>query len=108
MQQPDPHTNIPGDLAPHIPTDVYQRAQATGQPVVIVVHDTNPTGFPWRRILFPFAIAGAVVAGGWGLAAALCWLMDTAAHTATAIAGAVAGPLGVGGITLKLFHPKNK
>lgn len=108
MQQPDPHTNIPGDLAPHIPADVYQRAQATGQPVVIVVNNTEPTGFPWRRVLIPFAIAGAVVAGGWGLAAALCWLMDVAAHTATAIAGAVAGPIGVGGITLKLFQSKNK
>ncbi|AEM80597.1 hypothetical protein [Streptomyces violaceusniger] len=98
----------PGQMAPHIPADVYQRAQATGQPVVIVVNDTTPTGFPWQRVLIPFAIAGAVVAGGWGLAAALCWLMDVAAHTATVIAGATAGPLGVGGITLKLFQPKNK
>ncbi|WP_432045962.1 hypothetical protein [Streptomyces asiaticus] len=98
----------PGQMAPHIPADVFQRAQATGQPVVIVVNDTDPTGFPWRRVLIPFAIAGAVVAGGWGLAAALCWLMDVAAHTATVIAGATAGPLGVGGITLKLFQPKNK
>ncbi|GAA1710349.1 hypothetical protein [Streptomyces yatensis] len=106
MQQPDPHHTIPGDLAPHIPADVYQRAQATGQPVVIVVNGTDPSGFPWRRVLIPFAIAGAVVAGGWGLAAALCWLMDVAAHTATAIAGAVAGPLGVGGITLKLVQSK--
>ena len=107
------HHQPPGNIAPHIPADVYQtdayrRAQATGQPVVIVVNPTEPNGFPWRRVLIPFAIAGAVVAGGWGLAAALCWLMDVAAHTATAIAGAVAGPLGVGGITLKLFHPKNK
>ncbi|MGR3936883.1 hypothetical protein [Streptomyces sp. BRA346] len=101
------HHEPPGNLAPHIPADAYQRAQATGQPVVIVVNN-EPTGFPWRRILIPFAIAGAVVAGGWGLAAALCWLMDVAAHTATAIAGAVAGPIGVGGVTLKLFSSKNK
>ncbi|QKV94006.1 hypothetical protein HUT19_21450 [Streptomyces sp. NA02950] len=101
------HHEPPGNLAPHIPADAYQRAQATGQPVVIVVNN-EPTGFPWRRVLIPFAIAGAVVAGGWGLAAALCWLMDVAAHTATAIAGAVAGPVGVGGITLKLFGSKNK
>ncbi|MEU5274188.1 hypothetical protein AB0G77_38065 [Streptomyces hygroscopicus] len=106
MQPPDPPHTIPGHIAPHIPADVYQRAQATGQPVVIVVNGTDPTGFPWRRVLIPFAIAGAVVAGGWGLAAALCWLMDVAAHTATAIAGAVAGPLGVGGITLKLVQSK--
>ncbi|AGP56727.1 hypothetical protein [Streptomyces rapamycinicus] len=98
----------PGQMAPHIPADVFQRAQATGQPVVIVVNDTTPPGFPWQRVLIPFAIAGAVVAGGWGLAAALCWLLDVATHTATAIAGATAGPLGVGGITLKLFQPKNK
>ncbi|AGP57367.1 hypothetical protein [Streptomyces rapamycinicus] len=106
MQPPDPHHTIPGHIAPHIPADVYQRAQASGQPVVIVVNDTNPTGFPWQRVLIPFAIAGAVVAGGWGLAAALCWLMDVATHTATAIAGATAGPLGVGGITLKLAQSK--
>ncbi|MDQ1047392.1 hypothetical protein [Streptomyces sp. V4I2] len=94
----------PGHIAPHIPADAYQRAQATGQPVVFVVNDT-PAGFPWRRVLIPFAIAGAVVAGGWGLVAALCWLLDVAAHTATVIGGA-AGPIGVGGITLKLARAK--
>ncbi|GGW45176.1 hypothetical protein CP966_20160 [Streptomyces galilaeus] len=102
MHHREPH----GNLAPHIPADAYRRAQATGQPVVIVVHDTTTAGIPWRRLLVPFAIAGATVAGGWGLVAALCFLLDAAAHTATVIAGA-AGPIGVGGITLKLARAKN-
>ncbi|SEQ73753.1 hypothetical protein SAMN04487983_1007230 [Streptomyces sp. yr375] len=102
MNQPDP----PGRIAPHIPADVYHRAQATGQPVVIVTNDTTANGFSWQRLLYPFAIAGAAVLGGWGLVAALCYLLDFAAHTATVIAGA-AGPIGVGGITLKLARTKN-
>jgi hypothetical protein len=100
------HREPPGHLAPHIPADTYRRAEATGAPVVIVMQTTNDNAIPWRRILIPFAIAGAVVVGGWGLAAALCFLLDAAAHTATVIAGA-AGPLGVGGITLKLARSKN-
>ncbi|MFE0539105.1 hypothetical protein ACFW20_34315 [Streptomyces nigra] len=95
----------PGQMAPHVPADIYQRAQATGQPVVFVVHDTTPAGFPWQRLLIPFAIAGAAALGTWGVVAALCWLMDVAAHTATVIAGA-AGPIGAGGITLKVFSKK--
>ncbi|WP_314410047.1 hypothetical protein [Streptomyces sp. DSM 40484] len=95
----------PGQMAPHIPTDLYQRAQATGQPVVFVVPQ-SPSGIPWRSIVVPFAIAGAVVAGGWGLVAAICFLLDAAAHTFTVIAGA-AGPLGIGGITLRLARSKN-
>ncbi|MER6556216.1 hypothetical protein ABT300_00370 [Streptomyces sp. NPDC001027] len=101
MHHREPH----GNIAPHIPADVYHRAQATGQPVVIVVNDRPPAGVEWRRLLLPFAIAGATVAGGWGLVAALCYLLDFAAHTATVIAGA-AGPIGVGGITLKLARSK--
>ncbi len=100
------HRTTPGHMAPHIPADDWNRAQATGQPVVIVVDDTTSTGTPWRRLLIPFAIAGAAVAGGWGLVAALCFLLDAAAHTATVIAGA-AGPIGIGGITLKLARAKN-
>lgn len=99
------HRTEPGNIAPHIPADAYRRAQATGQPVVIVVHDTRPAGMLWQRVLVPFAIAGAVVAGGWGLVACLCLLLDAAAHTATVIAGA-AGPIGIGGITLKLARNK--
>ncbi|MFF4347865.1 hypothetical protein [Streptomyces sp. NPDC001530] len=101
MHQTDP----PGILAPHIPADAYRRAEATGAPVVIVVNGTTPTGIPWRRVLVPFAIAGAAALGGWGLVAALCALLDAAAHTATVIAGA-AGPVGVGGITLKVARAK--
>ncbi|MGW5767538.1 hypothetical protein ACWEVY_00135 [Streptomyces longwoodensis] len=99
------HHTPQGNIAPHIPAADWQRAQATGQPVVVVVHDT-PTGVPWQRLLIPFAVAGATVAGGWGLVAALCFLLDTAAHTATVIAGA-AGPIGIGGITLKLARGKH-
>ncbi|MFI1367763.1 hypothetical protein [Streptomyces griseochromogenes] len=69
------------------------------------INDPGGTDFPWRRFLYPFAIAGAVVVGGWGLVAALVWLLTTVAHTATVIASA-AGPIGVGGITLKLFSSK--
>ncbi|MCX4698673.1 hypothetical protein [Streptomyces sp. NBC_01373] len=101
MHHREPHQG----MAPHIPADIYQRAQDTGQPVVFVVNDPTPAGFPWRRVVIPFAIAGAAVAGGWGLVAALCWLLDVAAHTATVIGGA-AGPIGVGGITLKLARGK--
>ncbi|MBZ6088941.1 hypothetical protein KVH02_11465 [Streptomyces olivaceus] len=100
------HRTPPGNIAPHIPAAAYRRAQATGQPVVIVVNDTRTAGIPWRRLLIPFAIAGAVVAGGWGLVACLCLLLDAAAHTATVIAGA-AGPIGIGGITLKLARTKH-
>jgi hypothetical protein len=96
----------PGQIAPHVPADDWNRAQATGQPVVIVVPTTTAPGVPWRRLLIPFAIAGAAVVGGWGLVAALCALLDAAAHTATVIAG-VAGPIGIGGITLKLARSNN-
>ncbi|MCX5372938.1 hypothetical protein [Streptomyces sp. NBC_00103] len=96
----------PGQMAPHIPADVFQRAQATGQPVVFVVNDRPPASVEWRRLLLPFAVAGATVAGGWGLVAALCFLMDAAAHTFTVIAGA-AGPIGAGGLTLKLARGKS-
>ncbi|MEU1099937.1 hypothetical protein ABZ408_02985 [Streptomyces tibetensis] len=99
------HRTPPGNIAPHIPADAYRRAEATGQPVVIVVHDPVPGGIPWRRALVPFAIAGAAVAGGWGLVAALCFLLDAAAHTATVIAS-VAGPIGIGGVTLRLARNK--
>ncbi|MFE0676093.1 hypothetical protein [Streptomyces sp. NPDC058867] len=95
----------PGQLAPHVPADDWQRAQATGQPIVIVLPATAPAGIPWRRVLIPFAVAGAVVAGGWGLVACLCLLLDAAAHAVTVVAG-VAGPIGIGGITLRLARSK--
>ncbi|CAM5541348.1 hypothetical protein [Streptomyces abikoensis] len=103
-QPPPPHVTV-GGIAPHIPADTYRRAQATGQPVVIVVPDTPAAGFPWRRVLIPFAVAGAVALGAWGIVAALCWLLDAAAHTATVIAE-TAGPIGAGGLTLKLATRK--
>ncbi|MEV4927889.1 hypothetical protein [Streptomyces roseoverticillatus] len=106
MRQPPPPNVTLGGIAPHIPADLYHRAQATGQPVVIVAPDTPAAGFSWQRILIPFAIAGAVAAGAWGIVAALCYLLDVAAHTATVIAGAV-GPIGAGGITLKLARSKS-
>ncbi|MCW8099788.1 hypothetical protein OHS59_24820 [Streptomyces sp. NBC_00414] len=96
----------PGIIAPHVPADAYRRAEATGAPVVLVVHTTDPTGLPWRRILIPLAIAGAAALGGWGLVVALCALLDAAAHTVTVIAGA-AGPIGFGGITLRLARGKH-
>ncbi|GAA3801016.1 hypothetical protein GCM10022403_039110 [Streptomyces coacervatus] len=99
------HREPPGHLAPHIPADLYRRAEATGQPVVFVIQDNTAAAFPWRRLLLPFAIAGAAALGTWGVVAALCWLMDVASHTATVIAGA-AGPVGAGGITIKLFSKK--
>ncbi|MER7664855.1 hypothetical protein [Streptomyces sp. NPDC096193] len=95
------HNDPPGIIAPHIPADIWNRAQATGQPVVIVAAATTHNAITVRRLLVPFAIAGAAVLGGWGLVTALAFLLDVAAHTATVIAGA-AGPIGVGGITLKL------
>jgi hypothetical protein len=96
----------PGSITPHIPADEYRRAEATGAPVVIVVHTTGRTGRPAREYLFPLAVAGAGVLGVFGLVAAFLALLDFAVHTAIAIGGA-AGPIGVGGITLRLFRGKN-
>ncbi len=100
------HRDPPGIIAPHIPADDWRRAQATGAPLVIVVQTTDHTGIPWRRVLIPFAVAGAAALGTWGLVVALCALFDAAAHAVTVIAGAT-GPIGIGGITLKLARAKN-
>ncbi|MFZ4279661.1 hypothetical protein [Streptomyces rhizosphaericola] len=97
---PDHHP--PGIIAPHIPADAYRRAEATGQPVVVVVQSTDRTGRPLSQYLFPIAAAGAGVIGVFGLVAAFLALLDFAVHTAVTIAGA-AGPISVGGISLKLF-----
>ncbi|MFD4477370.1 hypothetical protein ACFWPU_14835 [Streptomyces sp. NPDC058471] len=102
------HTEPPGILAPHIPADAYRRAEATGAPVVIVVQTTTPRAArPARTYLIPLAIAGAAVLGLFGLVATFLALLDFATQTAIAVGGA-AGPIGVGGITLRLFHPKTK
>ncbi|MER7960526.1 hypothetical protein [Streptomyces ardesiacus] len=102
MPQHDP----PGIIAPHIPADAYRRAETTGAPIVVMVHQTDRTGRPLRHYLFPIAVAGAGVIGIFGLVAAFLALLDFAVHTAVAVGGA-AGPIGVGGITLRLFRSKH-
>ncbi|MBV1941027.1 hypothetical protein KUF83_31355 [Streptomyces sp. BV286] len=99
------HRDPPGIIAPHIPADAYRRAEATGQPVVIVVQSTDRTGRPLRHYLYPLAIAGAGVMGVFGLVAAFLALLDFAAQTAATVGG-VAGTLGIGGISLRLFGSK--
>ena len=99
------HRDPPGIIAPHIPADAYRRAEATGQPVVIVVQTTDRTGRPLSAYLYPLAIAGAGAMGVFGLVAAFLALLDFAAQTATAVGG-VAGSIGIGGISLKLFGSK--
>ncbi|MFF3204895.1 hypothetical protein [Streptomyces sp. NPDC002962] len=99
------HHTPPGSLAPHLPADAYRRAQATGQPVVIVVHTTDHTGRPLGHYLYPLAVAGAAAVGIFATVAALIALLDFAVHTAVTI-GAATGPIGIGGISLKLFGSK--
>ncbi|MGW3312351.1 hypothetical protein ACWDG9_37855 [Streptomyces sp. NPDC001073] len=99
------HRDPPGIIAPHIPADVYRRAEATGQPVVIVVHTADQTGRPLRDYLYPIAVAGAGAIGVFTTIAALLALLDFAVHTAMAIAAAT-GPVSVGGITLHLARSK--
>ncbi|MEV7344789.1 hypothetical protein [Streptomyces sp. NPDC093544] len=101
------HRDPPGIIAPHIPADDWRRAEATGRPVVIVVQTTDQTGRPLHQYLFPIAVAGAGVVGVFATVAAFLALLDFAVHTATAIAAA-AGPLSVGGISLKLFGSKHR
>ncbi|MFI1925751.1 hypothetical protein [Streptomyces sp. NPDC020377] len=101
MTRSDP----PGNLAPHIPADAYRQAQATGQPVVIVVHTTDSHGRPLSHYLYPLAVATAGAVGVFATVAALLALLDFAVHTAVQIAAAT-GPISVGGISLKLFGSK--
>ena len=100
------HRDPPGIIAPHIPADAWRRAEATGQPVVIVVHPTGQTGARARATCSRSPSPAPPPVGGWGLVAALCALLDAAAHTATVIAQ-TAGPIGIGGITLRLARPKH-
>ncbi|MFJ4619756.1 hypothetical protein [Streptomyces sp. NPDC088812] len=95
----------PPSIAPHIPADAYHRAQATGQPVVIVVHTTDHTHRPLAHYLYPLAIAGASAIGVFATVAALLALLDFAVHTAVQIAAAT-GPISVCGLTFKLFGSK--
>ena len=94
----------PGTLAPHIPAEVYRQAEREGRPI-IVIQQTTPAARPGRAYLVPLGIALAATLGVAGTVAAILALFEFAIHTATVIAGA-AGPLGVGGITLKLTGPK--
>ncbi|SEC64821.1 hypothetical protein [Streptomyces sp. PAN_FS17] len=100
------HRDPPGIIAPHIPADAYRRAEATGAPVVIVVHTTEPAGRPLRHYLIPLAVAGASAIGIFATVAAFLALLDFAAHTAVQIA-ATTGPLSIGGISLKLARSKH-
>lgn len=99
-------TDPPGTLAPHIPADAYRRAEATGQPVVLIVHSPAPAGRSARTYLIPIAVATAGAIGVFGAVTAFLALLDFAAHTAMAIASA-AGPISVGGISLKLARSKH-
>lgn len=100
-----PDRDPPGIIAPHIPADAYRRAEATGAPIVIVVHTTDPAGRPLRHYLYPIAVAAAGAVGVFATVAALLALLDFAVHTAVAVAAAT-GPISVGGISLKLFGSK--
>ncbi|MEV8340502.1 hypothetical protein [Streptomyces niveus] len=104
-----PHRDPPGIIAPHIPADAWHRAETTGQPVVIVVQTTDTTGsngVGWRPVVIALAVAGATAVGTWGLVVAVCTLLDATAQAIAVIATA-AGPIGIGGITLKLARPKH-
>ncbi|MFD9068926.1 hypothetical protein [Streptomyces lasiicapitis] len=107
MRHREPPLPTVGILAPHIPADVYRRAQETGQPIVLM----HPVPAAPRRTARTYLITVAVViaagVGGMGLVVAFLALLDIAAHTAMAIGGA-ASPIGIGGITLKLTRPKSK
>ncbi|MFJ9007008.1 hypothetical protein [Streptomyces canus] len=96
----------PGLLAPHIPADVYRRAEATGQPIVIV-HTTPPPRATRRDHLYYLAVGLAGAAGVMGLVAAALALFEFAVRTAALVAGA-AGPIGIGGVTLRLARPNAK
>lgn len=96
----------PPGLAPHIPADLYRQAEATGRrsSSSTPTHRPDP---PPATYLLPIAVGCAGAIGIIGTIAALLALVEFAAHTAALIA-ATAGPIGIGGITLKLFHPKHK
>ncbi|MHA5052064.1 hypothetical protein [Streptomyces sp. SD15] len=95
-----------GLLAPHIPAEIYRRAEATGQPIVIVQAATPPRTNR-RDHLYYLAIGLAGAAGVMGLVAAALALFEFAVRTAALVAGA-AGPIGIGGITLRLARPTTK
>ncbi|MFD5784800.1 hypothetical protein [Streptomyces sp. NPDC126933] len=95
-----------GTLPPHIPADAYRQAQTTGQPIVIVT-SAPAQGRPARAYLLPIVVVTTGAIGLLGTIAAVLALIEFAARTAAVVAGA-AGPIGIGGITLKLARPKGK
>ncbi|MFD9880556.1 hypothetical protein ACFWZT_03695 [Streptomyces alboflavus] len=100
----------PGVLAPHIPADTYRRAQATGEPIILIQPTPTvpaPPRSTARGCLFAVGVIVAGGIGGMGLVVAFLALLDIAAHTATAVGGAL-GTVGAGGITVKLTRPKAK
>ncbi|MEH6374586.1 hypothetical protein V7793_09645 [Streptomyces sp. KLMMK] len=105
MRQPPPPDVTLGGIAPHIPSDTYRRAQATGQPVVIIQAAPAPAGRPARAYLIPTIVVITGALGIAGLVVVALALLDYALHTAATIAAAT-GPLSVGGITLKLASSK--
>ena len=99
------HRDPPGIIAPHIPADAYRRAEATGQPVVIVVHTTDhPAGrcaTTCSPSPSPEPRAGGLGTGGRPVRAARRRRPHGHRHRPNR------RPIGIGGITLRLARPKH-
>lgn len=104
MQPPDPRHTIPGNLAPHIPADLYR--QLDGQPVVIIQTPHRPRPIPSGSGPCRSSSGLPAAAGLLGVVASAIWIVDYAARTAAFI-GSATGPIGLG-VSLKLFQSKNK
>lgn len=100
MRQPPPPDVTLGNIAPHIPADLYR--QAGGRPFVIVQAAPPPP----RSYARPVFIGLAFAIGLMGMTAAALALFEFAIRTA-AIVGSLTGPLGIG-LTLKLARPTSK
>ncbi|WP_406303801.1 hypothetical protein OHA61_17470 [Streptomyces sp. NBC_00885] len=101
------HRDPPGQLAPHIPADVYRQAEREGRPIIVIVQAAAPAARPARAVLVPLGIGLAAAIGVAGTIAAILALFELAIHTATLIA-TTAGPIGIGGLTFKLTRPAKK
>ncbi|MET7716233.1 hypothetical protein [Streptomyces sp. NPDC005407] len=99
------HHDPPGQLAPHIPADVYRQAEREGRPIIVIVQTTSRAARPARAVLVPLGIGLAAAIGVAGTIATILALFEFAIHTATLIA-TTAGPIGIGGLTFKLTRPK--
>ncbi len=106
MNRNRPPDATAGILAPHIPADIYRRAEVTGQPIVIVQSTPAPRANRHDH-LYVLAVGLAGAAGVMGLVAAALALLEFAVRAAALVAGA-AGPIGVGGIALRLARPHTK